>query len=257
MTGIGALARIDLGLEGSIDGPVRMEHVHAALCQWLDGDQHHAGRKPFTVRNLAVAPNAVHLQVTTVSVDAVRRLHSALAARPAVRLGSSHLEVGSALMTRNLDWQQLLDESAAASGMTVHLESPTIFRSGRAVSVLPTPGLVFGHLRAVWEQWAPSHLRPDIDLSSVVIFVDRLDGHTDVVQARGRSWPGFTGNVGFDLSSATPRDRRVLCALASLAPYAGIGANTTIGMGAASVTFRVDGSGANGARIRAAQETRR
>jgi CRISPR-associated endoribonuclease Cas6 len=143
-------------------------------------------------------------------------------------------------LTQNLCWEDLLAETRPVSGIDFHLESPTVFRSGAQISVMPTPGLVFGHLRAVWQQWAPAELQPFIDLSTVVVHVDHLDGRTEEVVARGRAWRGFVGTVGFDLSQAAPRDRQVLSALAALAPFAGIGANTTIGMGTASVEMRTE-----------------
>lgn len=235
MNATGCLTHIDLTLDGEVLGPVHAEHVHAVLCTWMDRDQHSAQRKPFTLRRLSVASARVDLGVSTLSESALIDLQSALINQPIVRLGRSSFQISSALMTRNAGWDDLLFEASPASRIDVNLDSPTVFRSGAAMSVMPTAGLVFGHLRAVWQQWAPDALQPDIDLSSVLIHVDKLTGRTEDVVARGRTWRGFVGTVGFDLSAASPRDSQVLSALAALAPFAGIGANTTIGMGATSV----------------------
>jgi CRISPR-associated endoribonuclease Cas6 len=238
MNSIGNLALVDLSFEGDVEAPVTAEHAHAVLCSWIDHDQHSAPRKPFTLRRVSTGEDGVNLQLSTVTLEALIDLQLALVDDPPVRFGRSRLRVGSAMLTRNVRWEELLDEARPVSGIDLHLESPTVFRSRSQISVMPTPGLVFGHLRAVWQHWAPADLQPCIDLSTVHIHVDRLAGRTDEVVARGRTWRGFVGTVGFDLSQATPRDRQVLSALALLAPFAGVGANTTVGMGTASVEMR-------------------
>lgn len=240
MNSIGNLALVDLSFEGDVEAPVTAEHAHAVLCSWMDHEQHSAPRKPFTLRRVSSGEDGVNLQLSTITLGALVDLQWALADDPPVRFGRSHLRVGSAMLTRNVCWEEVLDEARPVSGIDLHLESPTLFRarSRSQISVMPTPGLVFGHLRAVWQHWAPEELQPCIDLSTVPIHVDRLDGRTHEVVARGRTWRGFVGTVGFDLSQATPRDRQVLAALALLAPFAGVGANTTVGMGTASVEMR-------------------
>jgi CRISPR-associated endoribonuclease Cas6 len=236
MTEFGALARVRLEFQGDVVGYPLPDHAHAVLCGWLDGsDGHRELRKPFTLRRLSTDNGTITMEVTTLHAQALADLQRAVNTADQVRLGSSHVAITRAEAVEIADWTDLLDGAGASGTVGFHFEQPVRFRSGRYYTVMPTPTLVFGHLRAVWSDWCPEHLRPHLDLSQVPIFVEELRGSTSSTIARGRTITGFTGDVTFNLAAADERDRRVLHALAALAPFSGVGANTTVGCGATTL----------------------
>ena len=221
------------GGDGSLPLP---DHVHAVMTGWLreSDDEHTASEKPYTVRRIETTALGVEVEVSTLTSGAGDRLVSALAAATDVRLGRQRLSVLSVQPIGLADWDDLLDSATPAERVRFEVTSPMVFRPGRRITVMPAPGLVFGHLRARWSRWAPADRQPHLDLATTEILTSRLEGTTRGWAARRQTWPGFVGTVEYDLGAVEPRDQMVLTALASLAPFCGIGANTTVGMGAAS-----------------------
>ena len=127
---------------------------------------------------------------------------------------------------------------APVSRWTFVLASPTAFRSQGQTQPLPLPGLVFGSLVKRWNAFAPVALPEE----GVKRYAEEM-----VVVSRFslRSAPGWDrgqgeqrglriGSIGKITYIALNRDRYWLSALGLLAEfalYAGVGAQTTMGMG--------------------------
>lgn len=216
----------------------RPDHVHAAVAGLVEeagGAAHQSSRKPYTVGLFEADARGVSIDVTTLTERAADNLVQRLAESGGVRLGSNSHPLHRLELVEELYWHDLLDASVPAEEIALECLTPTVFRDGQSTTVLPTPGLIFGHLRAVWSHWAPADLRPDLDLASLRIHVPRLWAETQAWLARRSEWHGFVGEVTFDLSKASERERRVLHALALATPFLGMGANTTTGMGVCRV----------------------
>lgn len=225
----------------TIRGPhpelVRPQQVHGLIAGWLEADatsdEHARPMKPFTCsivtrtdeRTGSFDVTLLRTELETIFVEA------AGVTSGTVRLGRHQFTIEPPTLVQRSDWTALLDAANSPRTFRFRLHSPTTFRTGRISQPLLFPTNVFGHLRARWSAFAPEHLRPSIELDDCGLAVSHLDGHTEEFEARHTVFIGFVGELGITAHKATERDRRVLHALAMLAPYSGIGSNTTIGMG--------------------------
>ena len=212
------------------------DHVHAVLAGWMDDDHNHENnRKPYTMRRFAVTNDGLDLHVGALTRETAERLLDSIAMDRATRLGRQRLVAVGVVVEQQASWEDLLQFAKPVNRITFRFFTPMVFRSGRATNVAPSPAQVFGHLRSAWATWAPADLQPNIDLGDLHILTRRLQGSTEHWSARHQQWPGFIGTVEFDLDAVPERERRVLHALAQLAPFTGTGANTTVGMGSTDV----------------------
>lgn len=133
-------------------------------------------------------------------------------------------------------------ETGDGGPVSLAVRSPLQFRSGDSRVVHPTPGRVFGRLRALWNTFGPPRPPIGVDFTGCDIRV-ATDGvlveATGVTPndhrrapANGVGHRGFLGTVRFDPRSGSWQDRRDLHALGRLAEFAGIGSATTRGFGA-------------------------
>lgn len=232
-----------MALGVQLDGrePPLAHHVYAMVSTWLEGGEaievHRANVKGFRCGVTRWERNGRCEITIGLLYDALLpKLHERLLGDPTIRLGRQTGVLKGAGsdgpgVVRHESWTDLLDASRPTDDFRFRFVGPTVFRSGRSFITRPTPGLVFGHLRARWSVFAPEHLRPCIDIAAVGLQVGEEDLRSVSVPTRHGPVPAFVGEVAFTSRSGSARDLRVLDALGRLAPFAGVGANTTIGMG--------------------------
>jgi CRISPR-associated endoribonuclease Cas6 len=129
----------------------------------------------------------------------------------------------------------LLPGEAPPARATLDFASPTGFRSSGQVVPLPLPDLVYGSLLDKWNAFAPLALPDEMRrFGAECVAVSRYRLRTRAVRAKGRSLQiGFVGQCSF---TALNRDRywvSVLQLLTDFAFYAGVGYQTTVGLGQA------------------------
>lgn len=121
--------------------------------------------------------------------------------------------------------------------------SPTTFRQGRKKQSwpVPLPKWVFGSLHKRWNRFGPlsfsDELLSFID-EYVVITSYRLS--TKAVPTKANIQPGFTGRVTYCILKNDLKFQQQLLLLSHFAFYAGIGYQTTTGMGQARLTRRME-----------------
>ena len=113
--------------------------------------------------------------------------------------------------------------------------APTGFRSGGHTLPLPLPALVFGSLVEKWNRFAPIAVSEEIRrFAEECLVISRYQLSTRAFTAKGDSWQiGFVGRCRY---TALNKDRYwlgVIQLLTDYAFYAGIGYQTTSGMGQA------------------------
>lgn len=148
-----------------------------------------------------------------------------------------------------VSWETLVGIGVGRSGerhLRVQFHSPTSFRDGHHNLPLPLPHLVFGSLAAQWRACAPPPLAgviepllpADASHADTVAALDRqilIARHR--LETRLLAFPefrrvGFVGEVDFELAPGTaPAAAAAVQTLAHLAPYAGVGDKTAMGMG--------------------------
>jgi len=235
-----------------------IRQVDPALSQEMhDG----SGIRPYTVSDLIgysprrglAAGRSYALRFTALTRPAAAALlaaanHGALAAGESIRLGDEVFRIQD--QTSNLKPQNsnsnllaqtyeslsapwLLGRSAPSRRIALRFVSPVTFRSQEKHVPLPLPALVFGSLLEKWNAFAPVALPPETRRFAEECMA--LSGF------ELRSRPAYlkegsvrVGAVGWARYTALNNDRywlSVMNLLADFAPFAGVGAGTTMGLG--------------------------
>lgn len=264
------LTSLVLELQSTAAGLVPLNHGRAshALFLRLVGERQPAlaaelhdaaGPKPFTCSNLvggrrqgsqlAVSPNTpLWLRFTGLSAPVSEVLRDIAQRPPAqVELDSRPYRVLRATLdpaehpwAGQGDYTAMLQRHLLNPGplqRRIHLEfaSPTTFHSGGKNVPLPLPALVFGSLLERWEAFSPAALSPDLRrYAEEMVAVARYQLRTRILPFKdGALQVGFVGQAVF---LALNSDRYWVGSLHLLAEYAffaGVGYQTTMGMGQA------------------------
>jgi CRISPR-associated endoribonuclease Cas6 len=232
------------------------EDLHRLACRLLEASEdptHQDQVKPFAVWPLRAAgtlPDRTELRLNWLhpEQDPLPRLRAGL--RRPLRLGGAHARPLT-LRTQGTSYLELRRRDPIWQ-CDLRFLSPTYFaRSGRDY-LLPDPELIVRRLAARWNQHAgldgPLGVRDDQarELARRVI-LKAHELHTVRVGGQdGRERTGFLGQIRLALRTAERRDpealvsAQLLATLTGFAPFCGLGAQTTHGLGAVA-TFPVHG----------------
>lgn len=209
-------------------------HLHGLACHLLEGAgaDHHRQTKPFSVTPLVEATGAPRCATFTLGWLDDRTIPplEKLVGEP-VRLGSQHFTVQD-VRGEGAPYAALLSLPTARRAAMDFLSVTYFSRNGRWIP-LPDPELVYGSLARRWNAFA-DHPVPDGVLADLLAGV-AVSSH-DVASAPVEIGPGhrigFRGHASFTLPR--PNSAAVasaFTALSSFAELAGVGAQTTHGLG--------------------------
>lgn len=193
------------------------------------------------------AGEAASLRYTALTAETSALLRRVLLEEPpqSIRLDTATLRVTGALCDAAADaWSGSTSYEALAAEQITRLEgpdrsvrllfaSPTAFRSaGRTVPV-PLPGLVFGSLVERWNAFSPVGLSGEMRrFGEEMIVISRYRLQSEAVAHKGDGLRiGGVGEVTYRALNADRYWVGVMQMLARFALYAGVGAQTTTGMG--------------------------
>ncbi len=231
-------------------------------------------RRPFTCSSLwgarrrggDLTPNTpVFLRYTGLTAEVSQHLQR-LAAHP-----PTHIEIENvplAVQQATLDpaahpWagqttyealaaQHLLPGAPPAPHVELEFAAPTAFRSGGLTVPVPLPGLVYGSLVDRWNAFAPVAVSEEVRrFAEECLAISRYELSTRAVPGKGEALR--IGCVGRCRYVAVNRDRYwlgLIQLLTDYAFYAGVGAQTTMGMGQARRSQEAEGRGSKGAEER-------
>lgn len=212
---------------------VRLEHLHAVVCRWLDDgdDAHRAQAKPYSVSPPVATRDGTAVEVGLLTDKITHRFMQSVPVGTRVRLGSAWSTVRTAPQpVANIGWDNLAS-GADARAWCLRFLTPTTFRRGNAFTPSPALSAILGSLRRTWQDFAPTQLQPVVlDLSKDPVWLTDIDVASQVVHVNQRVVSGFTGRLRFvcdggdDVCDAVDR-------LVQLAEFAGVGAYTTRGFG--------------------------
>jgi CRISPR-associated endoribonuclease Cas6 len=113
--------------------------------------------------------------------------------------------------------------------------SPTTFRAGRKTLPLPLPPLVYNGLAEKWNRFTPLLIAEDVSrFTEECVVISRHSVSTRVIAAANKPFQiGFVGRCRYVTLNRNPYWQNVIQLLSDFAFYAGIGCQTTIGMGQA------------------------
>ncbi|HEY75212.1 MAG TPA: CRISPR system precrRNA processing endoribonuclease RAMP protein Cas6 [Thermoflexia bacterium] len=231
-----------------------VDQADAALAERLHAPD---ARRPFTCsplmggrrrgRSLEVGPeDALYVRYTGLD-GAVSALLARWAEEP-----PSHLELEGATLVvegatvdpaahpwagcetyEDLAARHLLPSGSPSARLELEFASPTTFRSGGRALPVPLPDRVFGSLVEKWNSFSPVAVSEEVRrFAEECLAISRYRLATRVVPGKGDSV--LIGFVGWCRYVALNRDRywlSLLQLLTDYAFYAGVGYQTTVGMG--------------------------
>ncbi|WP_081620580.1 CRISPR system precrRNA processing endoribonuclease RAMP protein Cas6 [Nocardiopsis potens] len=220
-------------------------HLHALACALVEspGSDHTAQTKPFAA---ALSPSPASSPLAPASSAAARAPDRVLvvgwlddAGEPdlAARLGSPVRLVSRPLRLapaarRAVPYAELAAAPPAVKAR-VEFATPAYVNRGGRQFPLPDPELLLGGLARRWAAFSPCPLPVRaVDEAMGSVHLARHDIATRTAGTGRHRRTGFTGAAVFGLpSSASPEARRAFAALWSFGEFAGVGAQTTHGLG--------------------------
>jgi CRISPR-associated endoribonuclease Cas6 len=160
-----------------------------------------------------------------------------------IRLNAAEFAVHRLISTEAADpsgwagvttWHALA-ATPAQRHVTLHFATPTALSNGdKRFELLPQPKRVWESLVRVWNRYAPAVLV--VDKVAFAAFLERSvlvsdhRIHTATLYYPQHVQKGFLGTCTYEVDTSDPQAAHV-AALATFARYAGVGYNTTMGMG--------------------------
>lgn len=139
-----------------------------------------------------------------------------------------------------ITWEELAQSARPASRWRLRFRSPTVFRASfggeHRAWPLPAPVLVLSRLASIWDRYSPVALPTGVaDLAARHLSIDRLENiSTTAYMTRAPKGfvTGFTGTAEYSLAGDVPVEHRMaINSLFQLTAFAGVGDQTTKGMG--------------------------
>jgi len=228
-----SLVRVDLELDS--DAHLTADRLHAIVSGWLDGDDHWAQRKPYSVQptHLRIGTHAAFL-IGLVDDNLLVRLERALdRSDQELHIGPYAASIVGLDLIVAASWEQLADQAEADDLLAIEFISPTMFRRGDDHHLLPVPSTILGAWRSAWaDHYGRS---PEITLKDQPIHVRTLDVTTRTVRYRNQDWSGIVGHYHLDISGLQRHERAAIHAVASIAPFIGTGSYTASTFGATRI----------------------
>ncbi|MDQ1327616.1 MAG: CRISPR-associated endoribonuclease Cas6, partial [Candidatus Poribacteria bacterium] len=128
-----------------------------------------------------------------------------------------------------LDYWNNIDDPPKT--FTLKFLSPTTFRDGNIEKPFPIPELVFGSLINSWNTHSPYELSFSKSDLKDLILLSNWRGETRSVILEGQNIPCFTGKFTYQAIENISEIRRLIGLLSSYAFFAGVGWQTTRGLG--------------------------
>ncbi|GLI00900.1 CRISPR system precrRNA processing endoribonuclease RAMP protein Cas6 [Phytohabitans aurantiacus] len=222
-------------LPGIDPAAVRLEHLHAVACTWLDDsdEAHRAKTKPYSISPPIEAPGGAAIEIGLLTDQAADRFRQRVPAGTRVRLGSAWTTIRTPPQpVASTPWAALL-AGKDCRAWSLRFLTPTTFRRGNAFTPTPNLSAILGSLRRTWREFAPADLPPlELDLSTDPVWLTDIDVASQTVRVNDRTVSGFTGRLRFVFDTDGESEAAAsVDALVRLAEYAGIGAYTTRGFG--------------------------
>lgn len=241
------------------------QHVHAAVTAWFDdGAPYGTSRKPhgpavashdekqkaYTISCPTMRDGIPGIEVSTLSDGADSVMEWVASELPVLRLGRQReVLVGRPQVLMDRPWSRIAQEPAPlGSGWHVEFLTPTMFRTGEAVDLLPTPARVLGAAIAECGRNIPDSV-PDESLGLFRhLRVSDLQLETSDLAFGRVTYPGLVGHIVFRCSDSVAAGR--LAPLFAALPFTGVGSYRVRGLGCVEVVPLSDTSGGGYARRR-------
>lgn len=225
-----------------LEEPPLAHHLHAALTGWFDdsrynptGIDHNDGNKPYTISPVTESDGVPGVLITTLDERADRVMEWISRNRPAPRLGrQGEVLVGAPEVVAERSWGQIARATAPRSGTWELLfHTPTFFRAGQDVNLLPLPGLVLKGAMDVMKEHVPQAI-PDRSLRAFQqLNLVHIDLTTERYPFRSHTYTGFVGRIRYACGNRQVAD--LVAPLFEALPFVGVGSYRARGLGVVDV----------------------
>lgn len=232
----------------AVPGEVRPEHIHAVVSRWFDGldlrdtiddgpvpGGHRDQAKVFSLSPPGEQPDGTGVQLGLLTDRAADRLLETIGDGTSVALGRPGrqwpVHLARPVLLQHTGWDELA-RPTGASRWELTFETPMTVRTGDRFSPLPNVGVILQGLARQWNAWAPVPIELDAETVRAVWARD-LDLTSHVLSLAGSTVCGSTGTL--TLACDDRQAARTVAPLLALAPFAGVGAMRTKGLGVTSV----------------------
>ncbi|WP_189083187.1 CRISPR system precrRNA processing endoribonuclease RAMP protein Cas6, partial [Mangrovihabitans endophyticus] len=186
--------------------------------------------KPYTLTPASADPAGAAVQVATLDDTRAAHLIRVATTGHQIRLGRTRTT-----LTRPPRRVDRLDWAAPPAGgrraWVLRFVTPTTFRRGNTFTPTPSLHSILTSLHRTWNTHAPDRCRlPQPDTSAVQL--TDIDVTSHLLHVNQVTVSGFTGRLRFTTIPDTPASTAELISrLVAWAPFAGVGAYTTRGLG--------------------------
>lgn len=155
---------------------------------------------------------------------------------------SEHADAGIDSYQRIVDRWGQCPEASLPANFVFEFRSPTTFRHGTMTKPFPDPGIFWTSLMTDWNEWS-SAFCPQLSLAlSEDTLLSNWQGETHSVEMGARRTIGCVGRFEFRARDRSVQLRRLMAMLADFSFYAGVGWQTTAGMGQVRWSYRHTGA---------------
>ena len=156
-------------------------------------------------------------------------------------LRSEHAEAGTDSYAEIVERWGLCPTESLPDSFVFEFRSPTTFRHGTMTKPFPDPGIFWTSLMKDWNEWS-SAFCPQLSLALAEdTLLSNWQGETRSVEMGARRTIGCVGRFEFRARDRSVQLRRLMAMLADFSFYAGVGWQTTAGMGQVRWNYRRPG----------------
>ncbi|WP_461828894.1 CRISPR-associated endoribonuclease Cas6 [Aquifex sp.] len=163
--------------------------------------------------------------------------------RDNLSLGNKKFIKGNLAFVETTSYKEIYSSSQAANKLLLRFITPTSFKSGKKVNILPEPKLIFTSLIKKWKSFSDLELANNLEkIIEDAVVLSGYELKTEKVDLGSMGW--FLGFVGKIYMRFQTQDKEVLKwfnALLDFARFSGVGRKATMGFGVVRV-FRFENS---------------
>ncbi len=175
-----------------------------------------------------------HLRQFTPTIGGVRIGDAVFAIVAIAKTSEEHPEAGQE--TYETLWARW-GQATPPKAVTLHFLTPTTFRAGRFEQPFPLPRWVFGSLIDLWDAFSPYPVGQLKNIMDEMVLLSNWRGETRRVEMGAYRTVGFVGKFTYRVTEPLPELCRLIGLLAEFAFYAGVGWQTTHGLGQVRPVF--------------------
>lgn len=155
------------------------------------------------------------------------------AERPDYNLGKYAFEKGGLVFRKVIPYKELLNSARKSRKVLIKFVTPTSFKTGNKINLLPDPKTIFSGLIKKWKHFSNVNTEENLlELINQAVIVSGYELKTQKVELESMGWfTGFSGKLYLNFQTNEEHVLRWINALLDFSEFCGIGRKTTMGFG--------------------------